>query len=240
MTIPQTQTGPSRSIDSIQNGSQTIRKLKLNHPKNYLAAPLAIAAEGDRNTLISEYAVNLPKRVLEGATALELLDQENCLTPLGQAVVSMGYCEYGSPKAALTEIASLKYSQQRFTEELPEWHHIAERVAFRYTPTALIVEILQEQNSLTLAELTRISWSYNPNLTTEIFLYPDRINSDHQDSPPSYSTLVNTEPYRCEPVFQFKAYLYHSGILTQRGTYKTKLDPETDRWKLSEKHMTNK
>ena len=40
--------------------------------------------------------------------------------------------------------------------------------------------------------------------------------------------------YHSPTVFQLKAMLYHAGILTERGSEPSNLEPESDEWALRE------
>jgi len=46
--------------------------------------------------------------------------------------------------------------------------------------------------------------------------------------------LQDGASYHSPTVFQLKAMLYHAGILTERGSEPSRLDPTTDEWALRE------
>lgn len=224
----------SPSTSPEQPGEVDIRRFKLNHPKNYLAVPLAEAADAGTEFLIREYAVNLPKRARRGAMEAELITTDGDLTSLGEAAVVNAVRHHGSPRKALEDFATIHGSPKRFIDAFPNWEGTAKRLAFKYDATEPIVGFLREQGSLCLDELTWLLWKYKPALAESVFLHPD-ITSDleiSRDTRPPSKQLTDSTIYRSECTFQFKAFLFHCGILESRGDYSSRLEPTTDEWTL--------
>jgi hypothetical protein len=78
----------------------------LNHPKNYLAYPLAVYHSGPTTELIEEHVVGAPTAARDGAAFLGLIEntpRDDRLTALGKEVVRFALEECGSVDAALRE-----------------------------------------------------------------------------------------------------------------------------------------
>lgn len=213
-----------------------IQRFKLNHPKNYLAVPLAASADADTDFLIREYAVNLPDRAWNGAVEIGLITPTGEITQLGEATVVTGIRSHGSPREALEAFGELHGSPKRFVDAFPEWANIAKRLAFQYEPTLHLVSFLREQGALHLYEVAWLLWKYDPELVETAFLHPgvtEQTTID-PDTRPASSVLTDASVYRDECTMQYKAFLFHCGIIDDRGGCTAHLDPETDTWRLNE------
>lgn len=230
-TTPQSET----SFTDTTTVDVRLKHVRLNHPKNYLAVPLAIAASGNTDGLISEHAVDMPETARNGAVELGLLTESGEPTSLADAVIVTGTRDHGSPEAALESFESLQRSPKRFVEALPSWSAIAERVAFQYTPTEHLVKFLRQQGPLSLNEITWLLWNEDPELAESVFLHRDVTEQGELASlsKPTVTVLTDESWYQSNTPFQYKNFLYHSGIVESRGDYTTRLDPENDQWKLS-------
>ncbi|MFB6177417.1 MAG: hypothetical protein ABEI99_09790, partial [Halobaculum sp.] len=97
------------------------RNFSLNHPKNYLAYPLALAADGDTEQLLETHVVAATDGARAGARFLNLIDDGPAstasatgsprLTALGREVVRFGQRVEGSPTAALRRSEGWKRSR---------------------------------------------------------------------------------------------------------------------------------
>jgi len=85
-TIPKPVPSETTTVTSPSGEPAKIQEFKLNHPKNYLAVPLAVVADGATDALIREHAVNLPRRARRGAEETGLIAATGDVTPLGEAV----------------------------------------------------------------------------------------------------------------------------------------------------------
>ena len=218
----------------------------LNHPKNYLGYPLAHYAAGGTDTVLSEYrVVDAVEDARRGARFLGLVDDGPAgieLTPLGREVVRFARSRYGTVEAALEEFETWYRSPKRFVDIAPAWGRLARRVVFDYPATKLLVEEIQRMHEdgipePSLVELVEYLHELHPAFTVELFVRGEgsarsRVLTTDGDlrSEPLYDGAV----YHSPTVFQLKAMLYHTGILTERGGEPTRLDPETDVWALRE------
>jgi hypothetical protein len=64
--------------------------------------------------------------------------------------------------------------------------------------------------------------------------------SERDDETVDVSAFSTGEVYSTHTTFQYKAMLYHVGLLTERGTgNKSKLDPTSDTWALETTDVGN-
>ena len=222
------------------------RSFGLNHPKNYLGYPLAHYAAGETDTLLSEYrVVNAVEDARRGARFLGLVEDGPAgveLTPLGREVVRFARSRYGSVEAALEEFETWYRSRKRFVDLSPAWGQLARCVVFDYPATKLLVEEIQQMHEdgipePSLVDLVEYLHGLHPTFTVELFLHGDgsiRSRVLTPDGELRTGPLGEGGVYHSPTVFQLKAMLYHTGILTERGREPTRLDPETDVWALRE------
>ncbi|MFC7132844.1 MULTISPECIES: hypothetical protein [Salinibaculum] len=215
----------------------------LNHPKNYLAVPLAVSHESDARALVEEHVVGAVDSAFQGAEFLGLVDHlDDQLTPLGREVVRFALREYTSLDAALGAFEQWKRSRKRFIDVAPKWGELTRRVVFAYPATQLLVEELQQMyvdgiESPSLVELVEWLHVHHPTFTVELFLRGDddvRERALTGDGNLRASVLEDGTAYHSPTVFQLKAMLYHAGILTERGAEPSNLEPEADEWRLRE------
>ena len=220
----------------------------LNHPKNYLGYPLAHYAAGDTAALLSEYkVVSAVTDARRGAAFLGLLEDGAGvdgveLTSLGEEVVRFAKARSGSVEAALAEFEDWYRSSKRFVDLAPAWGRLARRVVFAYPATELLVSELQtmSEDGITepsLVETVAYLHELHPSFTVELFIRGDdgvrsRVLTDDGDL--RRSALEDGSVYHSPTVFQLKAMLYHTGILTDRGAEPHRLEPLEDRWALRE------
>ena len=219
----------------------------LNHPKNYLGYPLAHYAEGPTEGVLAEHkVVRAVDDARRGAAFLGLVEERPDrveLTPLGREVVRFGRARYGSVERALGEFEAWYRSTRCFYDLAPDWADLARRVVFAYPATQLLVEELQTIHddgfeAPTLVELVRYLHEVHPSFTVELFLRGDddvraralTAEGDLRDPP-----LREGRSYHAPTVFQLKAMLYHTGILTERGAEPSNLDPTADVWALRQR-----
>lgn len=221
------------------------RNFSLNHPKNYLAVPLAIAHGDDHRALIDSHVVSAVDGAFRGAAFLGLIEERGAgyrLTSLGQEVVRFALREYPSLRRALTTFEQWQRSRKRFRDLAPRWGQLARRVVFEYPATELLVTELQTMHDDGLARpslVDLVTWLHgqHPTFTIELFLRGDEdvreraLTDDGRLRPP---VLEEGSSYHSPTVFQLKAMLFHAGILTERGSEPSNLDPQTDEWALCE------
>lgn len=217
----------------------------LNHPKNYLAYPLAIYHSDDTVTVLSEFVVRAVDDARRGAAFLGLVEERPdgvALTPLGKEVVRFARQKYGTVDAALREFENWQGSRKRFCDVAPDWGLVTRRVVWTYRATQLFVEELQTMHEDGIREpslVDLVEWLHvqHPTFTVELFLRGSDevrsrvLNEEGQIQP---AELKDGTVFHSPTVFQLKAVLYHSGILTERGAEPHRLDPTTDVWQLRE------
>ncbi|QPV64267.1 hypothetical protein I7X12_06530 [Halosimplex litoreum] len=215
----------------------------LNHPKNYLAYPLAVAHERDTETVLAERVVGATDAARVGAEFLNLVAVEpnwTTLTALGREVVRFALAECGSVDAALDTFEDWKRSRKRFCEVAPKWGQLARRVVYAYPATELLVTELQSlhddgERRPTLRAFVEYLHELHPTFTVELFLRGDegvRERALTEDGDLRTEALADGNAYHSPTVFQLKAMLYHAGVLTERGSEPHRLDPREDRWAL--------
>jgi hypothetical protein len=217
----------------------------LNHPKNYLAYPLAIYHSEPTDRVLSEYVVRAVDDARTGAAFLNLIEERpdsERLTPLGREVVRFALDEYDSVDASLHAFDDWKRSRERFCDLSPRWGMLTRRVVYAYPATQLLVEELQQMyedgiSVPTLPEVVEFLHELHPSFTVELFVRGDDdvrsrvLDADGEVQP---EELSDGDIYHSPTVFQLKAMLFHAGILTSRGAEPSNLDPETDVWALRE------
>lgn len=217
----------------------------LNHPKNYLAYPLAVYHPEETESVLKDRVVRAVDGAREGAAFLDLIDEEPTrvrLTPLGREVVRFAIGEYGSIDAALDAFGEWKRSRRRFYDLAPKWGMLARRIVYAYPATQLLLEEIQHMHEdgvrqPTLVELVTYLHELHPSFTVELFVRSDdetRRRVLTTEGELRHERLVDGSTYHSPTVFQLKAMLYHAGILTKRGSEPSNLDPKTDVWALRE------
>jgi hypothetical protein len=236
----------STTIDAIRfqatAHSLTEGSFPVNHPKNYLGYALALAADGDTESVYTDNVINLVSDGRRGALLLGLVStgtEGETLTHLGAEVVRFARAQHGSPKAALEEFASWKGRSTRFSDLAPRWAQLARSVAVQYDPTQLIIEALERIHErgtaqATIDEVVREACHLNQPLAVEVFITQSRrddvLTSDGDIDP---AALSNPAVYKSGIHFQFKYHLYHVGLLTEGGT-DTKSAVLADSWQLQQ------
>ena len=221
----------------------TDRSFGLNHPKNYLAYPLALHHPADTETMLEARVVGATNAARRGAAFLGLIEERPDgpeLTPMGREVVRFALEEHGSVDAALKTFANWQGSRRRFHDVAPRWGAMTRRVVWAYPATRLLVEELRRLHAdgigePSLVDLLVYLHELHPSFAIELFVRGtddarSRVLSPDGDLRREAAT--DGEVYHSPTVFQLKAILYHAGILTERGAEPSNLDPESDVWKL--------
>ena len=217
----------------------------LNHPKNYLGYPIALADAGETEAAMESHVVGAVDDARRGAAALGLIEERPHrieLAPLGEEVVRFALSRHGSTRDALSSLSEFRRSRTRFCELAPEWGLLARRVVWTYPATRLLVAELEAMfddgiESPSLVEFVEWLFVQHPTFAIELFV---RGTGDARgrvlDGSGGLRTdaLVEGDVYHAPTVFQLKAMLYHAGVVTERGAEPTRLDPTTDRWALRE------
>jgi len=217
----------------------------LNHPKNYLAYPIAAYHPDDTGSVLAERVVRATDDARRGAAFLGLIEERPNrieLTPLGREVVRFALERYGSADAALGAFEEWKGSSARFCDRAPEWGLLVRRVVWAYPATQLLVEELGTMHddgvpAPSLVDLVEWLHVHHPTFTVELFLRGTGdvrgrvLDADGELRP---RELEDGDVFHSPTVFQLKAMLFHAGILTERGAEPHRLDPRDDEWSLRE------
>jgi hypothetical protein len=217
----------------------------LNHPKNYLAYPLAVYHAGSTADVLTAHVVGAVDEARKGAAFLNLVDDDpdrTRLTPLGREVVRFALREYDTVEEALETFDEWKRSRKRFGDVAPKWGMLTRRVVYEYPATKLLVEDLQNMHAdgiaePTLPEVVEYFHELHPSFAVELFVRGDesvRSRVLSADGELRTAALADGAVYHSPTVFQLKAMLYHAGILTTRGREPSSLDPHADTWQLCE------
>ena len=217
----------------------------LNHPKNYLAYPLAVHASGPTEALIEAHVVAAVDGARKGAAFLDLIDVTPdgvALTPLGEEVVRFAITRSGSVTEALTAFEAWQRSRKRFAEVAPEWGQCARRVLWHYPATPILVGHLQALHrqgttAPSLVELVTALHRERPSFAVELFIRgTDSVRERvlGPDGELDREALTDGAVYHAPTVYQLKAMYYHAGILADRGAEPDRLDPTADTWCLRE------
>ncbi|MDG5776981.1 hypothetical protein QA599_11040 [Haloarculaceae archaeon H-GB1-1] len=215
----------------------------LNHPKNYLGVPLALAHPEETDAVLTERVVGATADARRGAAFLDLVEERpdrTVLTPLGEEVVRFALDRCGSVDAALEEFDDWRRSRKRFCDLAPEWGQLTRRVVWAYPATKLLVEELQTMHDdgitdPSLVQLVEWLHVHHPTFTVELFLRgTDAVRRRvlDADGELQVAELADGAVFHSPTVFQLKAMCYHAGILAERGAEPHRLDPERDSWRL--------
>lgn len=221
----------STEIDAIRFQASTHHltdgSFPVNHPKNYLGYALAVAADGPTDELYSDYVISQVTGGRRGAQLLELVEVRpngTHLTQRGAEVARIASQWHGSPEAALREFDAWWGSSTRFIELAPEWAQLARSVVMQYPPAQLIVESLEGLHSdgvrpVTLQYLVEEAFELNRTLAIETFFAQgQRETVLTRDGDLNTDGLRDPAVYKSGSYFQFKAQLFHVGLITDRGT----------------------
>lgn len=212
----------------------------VNHPKNFLGYALALAADGDTSDLYSEYVIREVSGGRRGAILLGLVDDGvdgEYLTHLGEEVVRFAKQEERGILSTLESFKAWKGKTTRFTELAPRWAQLARAVTMQYEPTRLIVDALEQlhrdgHHAVTLPELVREACAVNQPLAVEVFITAGkREDVLTTDGDLDESALADPTVYKSGAYFQFKAQLFHVGLVTSVGTDDGEV-ALTDGWQL--------
>lgn len=237
-TATANQPTPCSTVESsILNTPSTepLYRFRLNHPKNYLGVPIAIAATDPAETLIADHLVSMLKEVTAGAEDLDLITRHKKLTARGTWFLTAIDEQFKTPQAALREFDA--ESNTRFCEAFPELTPIAQAVFASQPHITALLESLSSHSEFTLPEITAELATASPEAAENIFIgNSDAIDLSPSEQPNSNSShlgATDSIEYRTGTTLQLKSLLYHLGILTDSGVKSTNHVPKDDIWALS-------
>lgn len=214
----------------------------VNHPKNFLGYALAVAAENDTHEVYADNVIEDVSGGRRGAILLNLIDNRSdgeYLTHLGSEVVRFAQQQCGNLPSALELFDEWTGKTKRFIEYAPRWGQLARAVTIQYEPTRLIIDALEQlyrdgTRAVTLPQLVVQACGLNQPLGVEVFITSSRredvltpegeLDESHLDDP----TVYKSGAY-----FQFKAQLYHVGLINEGGKDDVR-KALTDEWRLEQ------
>lgn len=220
-----------------------IVSFKKNHPKNALGYVLAVRADGETDEIFEQYVIKSTSDARLDAAGLGFLRERpgtNQLTKTGREAVRTLSYQYGSITAALERIDAQSGRSARFIHVLPVMGMIVRQALLDYKPTEHLLSALDTlaergHPKPSLAQVAKTIAQQRPSFALEFF-----VSSDNREDVRNGSTgELNLEgfddglTYSTHTTFQYKAMLYHAGILTTRGNdKKSDLDPNSVTWAL--------
>jgi len=208
-------------------GGNVPSKLKKNHPKNALGYALTVAADGDPDQLCSEYVIRTVSHARLDAEALGLIvtrSGEPVLTPRGrEATRTLSYC-YDGIIGALETISSYQRSSKRLIDVEPAMGVIARNAILDYPPTQELLTVLDEiaaegNEANRVDQVAKRLAERRPEFAIELFLNPDPETRQKAIEEDDFQIEVfdDEQNYHTNTLYQYKAVLWHTGILTSKG-----------------------
>lgn len=231
----------TRPVDIFHESQKSLKK---NHPKNAIGYALAVAYDGDTQEIFREYVIKSVRDAQHDATTLGLIrcDGDKCrLTPEGFEAVDSILTHYPRLETALEAIKSLTGSRSRLIDSLPVIGEQLRLLMLQHQSTKLLINTLvQFDNILTLAQLAKGICKQRPRLGVRMFVSSrdearERAFIDPDQTQLDLSAFDTGLTYATHTTFQYKAVLYHLGILTNRGIDTiSDINPTTEIWKLDQ------
>jgi hypothetical protein len=208
-------------------GGDLPSKLKKNQPKNPLGYALAVATAGDTDTVCERYVIGSVSDARQDAEALNLVTTQSGkpeLTSTGtDAVRTLSYC-YDGIHGALQTVDQLYGSPNRLITEEPPMGIVARNAVLQYPPTRILIETLTQlsQDGIDSPQVDQVATRLaenHPDIAVDLFLNVDpgeRLES-HSSGEIEPAVFDAEENYHTHTLFQYKAVLFHTGILTTKG-----------------------
>lgn len=236
----------SPGVEAVRFRARTHRyaagSFPLNHPKNYLGYPIAMVADGPTAGRYEASVIGDAELGRHGAILLGLLADRaggDALTHRGAEVVRFARRREGSLDAALERFADWHGRSTRFTELAPDWARLARAVSMEYEPTRLLVRAMERRHAAgepapTIDRVAATACAIDRALGIEVcFAESRRDDVLTVDGTLDETALSDPGVYKSGLHFQFKAQLYHVGLVTERGTDEKGAVLE-DRWALED------
>jgi hypothetical protein len=223
-------------------GGIAVENLTKNHPKNPLGYALAFQCNGETESIVKEYVIEAAADARRDAEALGLIRRqqgERELTNLGRESVRTMVSHYDSKKEVLEQIDNLYGRANRLIDELPVIGVVARQVLLAYPPTQVLVDTLDHLSEAgtrepALATVAKAIAKKRTDFALNLFVSTNSRESVIDESGDiDLSAFDDGNVYSTHTTFQYKAMLYHAGILSQRGKdKKSELDPTVSTWSL--------
>ena len=208
-------------------GGSVPAKLKKNHPKNALGYALAVAADGNTNTLCEEYVIGSVSHARLDAEALDLVvtgGAEPALTPKGtESVRTLSYC-YDGVLVALEKVSEYYRSRDRLIDAEPVMGIVARDAILQYPPTQELLHVLDDiaaegSREFRVDQVAKRLAKRRPEFAIDLFLStdPETRRAALRDRKIRLEVFDREINYHTNTLFQYKAVLFHTGLLTSRG-----------------------
>ncbi|MDR5657671.1 hypothetical protein RH831_10835 [Halodesulfurarchaeum sp. HSR-GB] len=210
-----------------------VERLYLNHPRSYIAVPIATAHDLDTASLIQKHTAGSGSQAKTGAEVLGLIDGNGNTTARGEQVVQTALGNYETLGAALGDLSNLEGSSGRFVDKRPQWADAVREIGLQYEPARFITEAIANNGPTTLPELVvLVGERASQPFARELFI------DDSIDIPfprlKATGALESPSAYRGTTVYQLHTCLFHCGVLRSRGSDTSNLQPKESVWELTD------
>lgn len=222
-----------------------IRSFKKNHPKNAVGYLLALQTDRETDDVFQDFVIQSVDDARLDAMGLGFVraaSETYRPTKRGhEAIRTMAY-HHGSVHSALVEIEAQSGSATRFIDALPVMGTLTREALLAYDPTKILVETLDAmagrgETRPSLTDVAKTVARRRPQFALEFFVAPDARDAVQQEGSGELhlDQFDDGTIYSTHTTFQYKAMLYHTGILTTRGSdTKSELDPTSAVWALED------
>jgi hypothetical protein len=223
-------------------GDSVVENLSKNHPKNALGYALALQSEDDTEQVFQRHVIESIDDGRRDAESLGLIRSNigsSELTAWGREAVRTIVFHHESVAAALEQIEELYGKSGRFINKCPVMGAVARQTLLTYPPTQILVDEIEKlmAGGLDRPVLSQIAKSIarnRPDFALDLFVAgKNRGKVLESNGDLNLDAFDQGEVYSTHTTFQYKAMLYHTGILTERGTgKKSKIRPTDAVWEL--------
>jgi hypothetical protein len=217
----------------LELADRDVSLFRISHPKNIIGMPLAIAADGPLEWLLSEHLIDSIGDIKLGAQGFHLVDRLGTLTPLGKDLCATGRDQYGNEQQALEALGELTISEarSRFVDVQPIWQSIFDDVIRSYEALHAFLSHIATVGPITTKKLTQTLVPASNNLAEHFLLDRDTASKILPTSPTNLERVLNDASiYRTATISHLKSILYHTGHLTERGADTNRFDPQEQIW----------
>lgn len=222
-----------------------ITSFKKNHPKNAVGYLIALQAEGETEEVFQHYvieSVDDSRRDAIGLGFVRTASETYRITEQGREAVRTIVYRHDSVISALESIESQSGRSARFIDVLPVMGAVTRQALLAYQPTKILLDTLDAlankgDTTPSLAIVAKAVARRRPEFALKFFVAAD----DRDEVREGESGELDLEQfedglvYSTHTTFQYKAMLYHTGILTKRGNdTKSEIDPTSAVWALED------
>lgn len=225
-------------------GDTAVENLTKNHPKNAIGYALAVATEGPTEDFFRKYVIDSVNDGRQDAESLGLVVHrvgKSELTSFGREAVRTIAYHHGGIESALEVIDGLYQSPRRFIDVCPVMGAVARQTLLAYPPTQILIEKIEDLmeggvREPTLAQIAKAVAGDHSDFALDLFVATDdrsRVLSKEDGEMVDINAFDDGRVYSTHTTFQYKALLWHVGILTTKGTdTKSEIRPNKSIWAL--------